>query len=86
MRAPGEGDVASAVKSGFGGHGEEHELAGDMERKKREHDAELKARGERTMEEIEEEAKEDWTGLKKDVDVEGAVGGRGVGVVVAAEE
>ena len=87
MRAPGEGDVAQAVKQGGGGgHAEEGELTGDMDRKKMEHDEELKKRGERTMEEIEEEEKEDWTGKRGDVDVGEALGGRGNKVVLAAEE
>ena len=87
MRAPGEGEVAEAVRrGGGGGHAEEGELASDMERKKMEHDEELKKRGERTMEEIEEEEKEDWTGRRGDVDVGEALGGRGNKVVLAPEE
>ncbi len=87
MRAPGEGDVAHAVKSGGGGgHAEEQELVGDMDRKRQEHDDELKRRGQRTMEEIEEEDKEDWTGKRGDVDVGEALGGRGNKVVLAPEE
>ena len=85
MRAPGEGEVAEAVKrGGGGGHEDAPELGSDMERKREEHDAELKARGERTMEEIEQEEKEDWTG--KSADVGEALGGRDVKVVLAAEE
>jgi hypothetical protein len=87
MRAPGEGDVSDAVKSGGGGgHAEEGDLAGDMDRKKREHDEELKKRGERTVEEIEDEEQEDWTGRRGDVDVGEALGGRGNKVVLAPEE
>ena len=87
MRAPGEGEIADAVKSGGGGgHNEEKEIGGDMDRKKQEHDAELKRRGQRTQEEVEEEEKEDWTGRKDGVDVGEALGGRGTGVVLAAED
>ena len=87
MRAPGEGEIADAVKSGGGGgHKEEKEIGGDMDRKKEEHDAELKRRGQRTQEEVEEEEKEDWTGRKGGVDVGEALGGRGTGVVLAAED
>lgn len=86
MRAPGEGDVAAAVRGGGGGgHAEEKEVGGDLERKRGEHDEELRRRGERTQEEIEREGREDWTGARGGVDVEGAIAGRGVGVVVAPE-
>ena len=87
MRAPGEGEIADAVRQGGGGgHNEEKEIGGDMDRKREEHDAELRSRGQRTQEEVEEEEKEDWTGRKGDVDVGEALGGRGMGVVLAAEE
>lgn len=68
MRAPGEGDVAQAVRSGGGGgHAQEGDLLSDIDRKAKEHDAELKRRGERTGKEIEEEEKEDWTNKRADV-------------------
>ncbi|KAI9880458.1 MAG: hypothetical protein M1823_006732 [Watsoniomyces obsoletus] len=87
MRATGEGEVADAVRrGGGGGHAEEMDLGADMERKREEHDDELKKRGQRTMEEIEEEEKEDWTGRKNGVDVGEALGGRGTKVVLAPEE
>ena len=87
MRASGEGEVAQAVKQGGGGgHAEEDDLAGDLDRKKEEHDQELKHRGMRTSQEIEEEEKEDWTGKRGDVDVGEALGGRGPKVVLAPEE
>ncbi len=87
MRAPGEGDVASAVEEKkFGGHGEEGELGGNMDEKARAHAAMLHERGERTGREIEEEGREDWTGKKGDVDVGEALGGRGTAVVLAAED
>ena len=68
MRAPGEGEVAEAVrKGGGGGHAEEGDLMSDIDRKAEEHAAELKKRGERTGEEIEAEEKEDWTDKRADV-------------------
>lgn len=68
MRAPGEGDVANAVRSGGGGgHGEEASLTQNIDGKAAEHEAELHRRGERTGKEIEEEEHEDWTGKKADV-------------------
>lgn len=87
MRAPGEGDVAEAVRrGGGGGHAEEGDLAGDLDRKKVEHDEELQRRGKRTSGEIEEEEREDWTGKGGSVDVGEALGGRGTKVVLATEE
>lgn len=68
MRAPGEGDVAHAVRTGGGGgHGEEASLTQNIDRKAADHEAELHRRGERTGKEIEEEEREDWTGKKADV-------------------
>lgn len=84
MRMAGEGDVAHAVKSGGGGgHKGMGDLAGDMDRKTREHQTELQRRGERTGQEIEEEEHEDWT--NKSADVGEALGGRGTKVVLAPE-
>lgn len=84
MRAPGEGEVADAVKGGGGGgHLGEGDLVSDMDRKAREHDAELKRRGERTGKEIDEEEHEDWT--NRSADVGEALGGRGTKVVLAPE-
>jgi hypothetical protein len=84
MRAPGEGDVAEAVKSGGGGgHLGQGDLMSDMDRKAREHDEELRRRGERTGKEIEEEENEDWT--NKSADVGEALGGRDTKVVLAPE-
>ena len=87
MRAPGEGDVAQAVKQGGGGgHKGQGDLMSDMDRKKEEHDQELKNRGMRTSEEIEKEEHEDWTGMKGDVNVGEALGGRETKVVLAPED
>ena len=88
MRAPGEGEVAAAVtnKADAGGHGEEGALEAGMEDKARQHEEALHARGMRTGKEIEEEGREDWTGKKGEVDLGEALGGRGRGVVLAAEE
>lgn len=87
MRAPGEGDVASAVtEKKFGGHGEEEGLMQNMDEKTMAHREALHERGERTGAEIEEEEKEDWTGKKGNVDVAEALGGRGTAVVLAADE
>lgn len=85
MRAPGEGDVAEAVRTGGGGgHAEQDSLTQNMDAKKKAHEDELHARGQRTGAEIEEEEKEDWTGRK--ADVEGALSGRGTKIVLAPEE
>lgn len=88
MRAPGEGEVASAVtEKKFGGHGEEKAMTQNMEEKTQAHKEALHERGERTGAEIEgEEGEEDWTGKKGDVDLGEALGGRGKAVVLAAEE
>lgn len=84
MRAPGEGEVAEAVKSGGGGgHLGQGDLMDDMDRKSREHDMELKRRGERTGKEIEEEESEDWT--NKSANVGEALAGRETKVVLAPE-
>lgn len=84
MRAPGEGEVAEAVRSGGGGgHLGQDDLVGDLDRKARDHEAELKRRGERTGQEIEEEEHEDWT--NKRADVGEALAGRGNKVVLAPE-
>lgn len=85
MRAPGEGEVAEAVKSGGGGgHAEQESLTQNLDAKAEEHKQELHARGERTGAEIEEEENEDWTGKK--ADVAEALSGRGNKVVLAPEE
>lgn len=84
MRAPGEGEVSEAVKSGGGGgHLGQGDLMDDMDRKSREHEEELKRRGERTGKEIEEEEHEDWT--NKSADVGEALAGRDTKVVLAPE-
>lgn len=84
MRAPGEGEVAEAVKSGGGGgHSGQDDLLGDMDRKSEEHEEELKRRGERTGKEIEEENNEDWT--NKSANVAEALSGRETKVVLAPE-
>lgn len=85
MRAPGEGEVSEAVhnKPG-GGFGGEKSLTEDIDRQANEHADELHKRGERTGKEIEEEANEDWTGKK--ADVEEALSGRGNKIVLAPEE
>ena len=86
MRAPGEGDVADAVKgTSRGSGGEEHSLTSNIDRKAAEHKAALHERGQRTGKEIEAEEKEDWTGKKNSVDLGEALGGRGIAVVTAAE-
>ena len=86
MRAPGEGAVADAVAgTSQGSGGEEKALSADMDRKAAEHNAALRERGQRTGKEIEAEEKEDWTGKKKSVDLGEALGGRGTGIVTAAE-
>lgn len=84
MRMAGEGEVAEAVQSGGGGgHKGQGDLMSDMDRKAREHDDELRRRGERTGKEIEEEEHEDWT--NKSADVGEALGGRDTKVVLAPE-
>ncbi|KPI43198.1 uncharacterized protein AB675_6668 [Cyphellophora attinorum] len=84
MRAPGEGDVAEAVRSGGGGgHLGQEDLMSDMDRKAKDHELELKKRGERTGKEIEEEEKEDWT--NKRADVGEALAATGTPVVLAPE-
>lgn len=85
MRAPGEGEVADAVKSGGGGgHKEEASLTENLDAKTEDHKQELHARGQRTGAEIEEEEKEDWSDKKADIGQ--ALGGRGTGIVLAAEQ
>jgi hypothetical protein len=84
MRAPGEGDVAEAVRTGGGGgHLGQGDLMSDMDRKAKEHEEELRKRGERTGKEIEEEEKEDWT--NKRADVGEALAATGTPVVLAPE-
>lgn len=88
MRAPGEGDVAEAVTKGAGktgAGGEQESLSQNLEAKAEAHKQALHERGERTGAEIEEEEKEDWTGKKDGVDLERALGGRGIAVVEAPE-
>lgn len=85
MRAPGEGEVADAVRSGGGGgHLGEESLTKNMEAKAEAHAVELRKRAERTGAEIEEEENEDWTGQKADVGE--ALSGRGNKVVLAPED
>lgn len=87
MRAPGEGEVAEAVRTGGGGgHKDQESLTANLDDKIEAHKQELHRRGERTGAEIEEEGKEDWTGRKADVDVASALGGRSTKVVLAADE
>ena len=89
MRAPGEGDVADAVRrGGGGGHAGEEEIGGDLDAKAKEHERALHERGQRTGAEIEAEEKEDWTGKSGGVDLKEALSGEGRGteVVLAAEE
>lgn len=84
MRAPGEGEVAEAVRTGGGGgHAEEDSLTANLDAKTEEHKQALHARGERTGAEIDEEEKEDWTDKKADVGE--ALSGRGTKIVLAAE-
>ncbi|KAL9619562.1 MAG: hypothetical protein Q9160_005838 [Pyrenula sp. 1 TL-2023] len=87
MRAAGEGDIAKAVTS-EASHtfGEGQDVGGDLGRKAEEHKAMLHERGQKTPGEIEREEKEDWTGRKGEVDLEGALGGRGKGVVLQADD
>lgn len=85
MRAPGEGEIADAVKSGGGGgHKEEESLTENMGAKTEAHKEELHARGKKTGVELEEDEQEDWTDKKADVGE--ALGGRGTGIVLAAEQ
>lgn len=85
MRAPGEGEVAEAVRTGGGGgHAGQEELTQNLDAKAEKHAEELHSRGERTGAEIEEEEQEDWTGKKADVGE--ALSGRGTKIVLAAEE
>lgn len=85
MRAPGEGEVAEAVKSGGGGgHAEQDSLTENLDAKTEDHKQQLHDRGERTGAEIEEEEKEDWSDKKADIGE--ALGGRGTKIVLAAEQ
>ena len=85
MRAPGEGEVAEAVKTGGGGgHLGQESLTQNLDAKTEAHREELHSRGQKTGAEIEEEGKEDWTGKKADVGE--ALAGRGNKVVLAPEE
>jgi hypothetical protein len=84
MAVLGEGEVAQAVRSGGGGgHKGEADLLENIDQKAKDHEAELKRRGERTGKEIEAEESEDWTGKKADIGE--ALGGRGAAVVLAPE-
>jgi len=84
MRAPGEGEVAEAVRTGGGGgHKGEESLTQNLDAKAEAHKEELHARGQRTGAEIDEEEKEDWTDKKADVGE--ALAGRGSKVVLASE-
>lgn len=84
MRAPGEGEVAEAVRTGGGGgHAEAESITAGLDSKTEAHKEELHARGQRTGAEIEKEEGEDWT--DKTADVGEALAGRDVGVVLAAE-
>lgn len=87
MRAPGEGDVASAVTgTQTRTYGTGQDVGADIDKKTEEHKAALHAKGQKTPGEIEREEREDWTGKKGDVDLEGALGGRGKGVVLQADD
>lgn len=87
MRAPGEGEVADAVRSGGGGgHGEQDSLTQKLDEKTQEHKETLHARGERTGAEIEEDEQEDWTDKKADVGEALSGPGRDIKVVLAAEQ
>ena len=85
MRAPGEGEVAEAVRTGGGGgHAGQESLTQNLDAKAEAHKEELHARGERTGAEIEEEEHEDWTGKK--ADVAEALSGRDSKIVLAPEQ
>lgn len=87
MRAPGEGEVAEAVRTGGGGgHAEQDSLLDDIEQKTQDHKEELHARGHRTGAEIEEEEKEDWSDKKADVGEALSGPGRDTKIVLAAEQ
>lgn len=87
MRAPGEGDVAEAVKGGGGGgHAGQESLTQDMDRKVQDHKEQLHARGERTGAEIEEEEREDWSDKKADIGEALSGPGRDTKIVLAAEQ
>lgn len=80
MRAPGEGDVADAVKNKAdkGGFGEQKSLTADLDAKKAEHEEKLEKYG------LLPQRDTDWIG-SKEVDVQGALGGRGTAVVGVGE-
>ena len=82
MRAPGEGDVASAVMGQKQGGKGEPGFTEDLVSKKQAHREALEERGE-TMEVRE---REDWTGKKDAVDLNDALKGRGTGVVLTGDE
>lgn len=87
MRAPGEGEVAEAVKNGGGGgHAEQDGLLEDLDEKTKAHKDELHARGERTGAEIEEEEQEDWSDRKADIGEALSGPGRDTKIVLAAEQ
>jgi hypothetical protein len=82
MAAPGEGEIARAQqdKTGFG---EQADLSSNLEGKRAEQEEMRKeVRGEA---EAGGEGEGDW-GNRANVDVEEALGGRGVPVIVAVEE
>lgn len=87
MRAPGEGDVADAVRSGGGGgHAEQDSLTEDLDEKTKAHKEELHDRGQRTGAEIEEEEQEDWSDKKADIGEALSGPGRDTKIVLAAEQ
>lgn len=84
MRAPGEGEVAEAVRTGGGGgHKSDVSMMENIEDKKQEHADELHKRGEKTAAEQEAGDDEDWTGKKAEVDVGEALAGSKI--VLAAD-
>lgn len=88
MRAPGEGEVAEAVRrGGGGGHQDADSLTENLGSKTAEHADELHKIGEKTGKELEEQEKEDWTGKKADVaQALGQDDQARPGVVLAAED
>lgn len=88
MRAPGEGEVADAVRTGggHGGHAEQDGLLEDLDEKTKAHKEELHARGQRTGAEIEDEEQEDWSDKKADIGEALSGPGRDTKIVLAAEQ